>query len=477
MKTRTLFYSTTYFFIFIAINIVFFGVAFASGLIAFVGVNVLPMDRNQVLYNQTVIIENGVIKSIAGQGTIQLPKDVSVIVSDGKFLVPGLIDMHVHIGFTLENNGVEHVPEVKLRSITEDEVFLFVAHGITTVRNMQGEKYHLELRDRIKNGDLLGPRIYTAGPMVDGAPPVWPNKSMVLSPGMNVIEFLTAYMAKGYDFVKVYSNLSDQMYVALLIESQRLGIPVIGHIPRSSNIQKALLYGQETIDHLQGLDRVMQPDDAPSAPGYFAYRDWVTIDKSKMAQLAKQVAESGVSITPTLTVFDGFVSEDTVLAVLQWPGMEYVSYLRKEVWQRSPLHVRVPATIRDTIHSGQNNRFLMTKKLHEAGVPLMLGTDAGVSFMVPGQSAYNELNNMIGLGLTPYEALKSATVTPGARLGFENKLGVIKEGAMADLVLLDRNPLDDINAFSQLGGVMLNGKWLSRTEIDKRLAEIKLRNR
>lgn len=430
------------------------------------------MEIDAIRFNQLVLIEDNIIKSITPAGSIPVPKNAKRIPARGKFLMPGLMDMHVHIGFSINRHGIENVAPSELDKATQNDLFLFLAHGVTTVRNMQGGPYHLKLKQQSSAGLIPAPRIFTAGPMVDGRPS-WPGGHRILMPGADVRQFVENYLAEGYDFIKSYSGLTDDIYIALLQEGNRAGGRVVGHIPNNSTIETALKYGQDSIEHLMGLDGVLQPEGIVVKPGYFPFRDWPSIDPNKVPTWSKRLAASEVWITPTLTVLTSLYDKTDIPKVLQQSEMALVSCYRKTIWQTAPHYLHATADMLATIRHGNTNRRVMVNALHKAGASLMLGSDASVAFMIPGKSTLDELKNMVAAGLTPYQALQAATRMPAAYLGYRETLGVIKEGALADLILLDANPFNDIDNLNHIEGVIKNGDWYSKKVIRAKLLAIK----
>ncbi len=449
--------------------------AAADGLTAFTGVNVIPMTGETLLGGYTVIIEGDRIIAVGPTDAIAVPSGTKVVPTDGKYLVPGLMDMHVHLGLQRGPRDID--PEIREQAV-EDELFLYIANGVTTVRNMMGSSYHLRMRERIAQGELLGPRMYTAGPLVDGVPPTWPSGHRILVDGVDVHAFIRDYLDEGYDFVKSYSKLSDNVYRALLVEARNMGVTVAGHIPTHSTVVHALEYGQASIEHMNGFDRVMQPADADALPPY-PYSGWPTIDHGLMDEWAARTAAAGVWVCPTLVTLHNlgqeYGEEPGLAAVLSSPGMEFVSPIRMAAWGASPLYMSQAADFRAMIRAGQANRMRMVNALHRAGVPIIIGTDATAAYVVPGYAVATEFENLVAAGLSRYDALAAATSEAARFLRRENELGVVRPGALADLLLLDENPLEQAEALRSVAGVMVRGEWFSRAAIDARLREIRER--
>ncbi|HSA57045.1 MAG TPA: amidohydrolase family protein [Gemmatimonadaceae bacterium] len=375
------------------------GATGAATPLAIVGVSVIPMDTDRVLPNQTVIVRGGVIASIAPTGHFPLPADAVVIAGAGRYLMPGLTDMHVHL--------------------RRGEATAYVRHGITTVRNMWGYSTLAALSADIASAAVIGPTVHSASPGVDGDPPQWPETVLVTATSQ--VESSVAPLAsQGYRWLKVYSRLQPAVFDSVMITARAFGMLPIGHVPLSVDLRTALDAGMHSIEHFTGYDR------AVSATGRSGTSGWADAVATRFLEYAQLSVAAGVWNCPTLAIY---------------------AHLAEQ--QHSPAE-------RDAIVA---NRRAFVKALHDAGARLLVGSDAGIDVVAPGVSLHDELAEFVRAGLTPYEALRLATVRAAEFLGRE-KLGSIAPGMDAELLLVNGNPLAEIASARSIAGIILRGAWI-----------------
>lgn len=424
--------------------------------VAFVGVHVVPMTREgAVLTDRTVIVREGRIAAVGPRRDVEVPRGALTIGGAGRYLVPGLADLHVHLEYFDD-------PEV---------LALFLANGVTTVRSMDGRPFLLEWRKGIAAGDLLGPTIVTAGPLLDGDPPLRDDNTVV----RNAAEARAAVgeqAALGYDFIKVYTNLSAEAHEAVLAAAKERGLPVAGHIPRALDLDRLLASGQASLEHLDGYDGAIEADGSPLRNRWHWSKLYLGMpaDPEKIRAAARRTASSGVWNVPTLAVKDKIASQDEMVRWLDRPEMRYLPQAR-EAWdprtwdpQRARLLRNLDAEDRETLARGRANRLALVRALHEAGAGLLAGTDTPNPFVLPGFAIHEELRAFVDAGLTPAQALAAATREP-ARFLKTNDFGTVEPGKRADLLLLDANPLEDVGNLERRIGVMVRGRWLPEAEL------------
>lgn len=382
-----------------------------SSTIVFKNVNVIPMDSEIILEGYNVIIEDGRIVDLGKSGEVKIPKDVRIIQGKDKFLTPGLVDMHVHYWY-------------------EDDLTLYLANGVTTIRDMFGNPNNLNIKEQIQEGSLLGPRFYAASPIMDGSAPIWPGSAVPATPE-EARKFVIEFKEMGYDFIKVYERLSANVYNSIIQTAKEQDIPVVGHVPELVGIKNVIQSGQKSIEHLDKY-----------------------IDQEKLYQMT---VENNVWNCPTIVVYDRRVYPIEIL-----DGVNYMSPQTIQSYQRS-LNPYSPSI-------GTLKR--ITRKLHEKGAKILLGTDANNPFVIPGFSIHDELYNLVDAGLTPYEAIRAGTYNAAECLEVLDETGSIEIGKNADLVLLSANPLDDITNMKAIDGVMIKGNWISKFEIEEMLEAI-----
>lgn len=421
-----------------------------SSTTVFSEVNVVPMTGPHVLERQTVVISAGKIVHIGpASENPPVPPGAMVIDGRGQYLMPGLIDMHVHI--TQKNDPL-----------------LFVTNGVTTVRNTWGftppltwvgYPDQLGLRDRIRRGEVMGPTIYTSGPIMDGRPSHSPLDKVITN-AKQARRAVAHQKREGYDFVKVYDSLSPEAYRAIVAAAREEGLPVIGHVPRQVGLDEVLASGQLSIEHLTGYV------DHDAAKLLISENDLdAAVEKSRVA---------GVWNTPTIVTFKARVPASEAAQLEKRPEMRFVHPSTKRVWPAMEKAVNKDLKLPNAVYVKEVTRLLslVTKRLQAGTGRILLGTDCNNPYVIPGFSAHDELRNLVEAGLTPYEALAAGTRNAAESLGALNTLGTVEVGKQADLILVERNPLEDVSNAARRSGVMLRGRWIPATEIDAMLERL-----
>jgi len=420
-------------------------------LIAFVDVTVLTMESPQPIGHATVLVDGSSIAKIGNN--LEVPANADKIDCRGKFLIPGLHDMHVH----LDN--------------TKGMLQLFVSAGVTTVRNMAGSPRTVAFRDKIARGELLGPTIYTTGPFVDGERPRWEASESVTTPA-DAEKVIEDHVAAGYDFVKIYNGLTIPAYDAVATAAKAHHLRIVGHVPFKVPLVHALETEQASIEHLSGFAEAVERANSPvrhQRGSTSIIKRWMYADPDKIALVVADTVKHHVYNTPTLVtaaaygeLYRGKLPEGAN------GDLDEVSPDWRARWdpKHSPKHydsaiVRAMTIAHD---KGLATESLIVKELAAAGGPLMTGTDTPNPYVIPGPSLHQELALMVAAGLSPYDALRAATIVPAQFLG-DDRDGRIVAGAHADLVLLDADPLADIHAVDKISGVMVHGRWLSTKDL------------
>jgi imidazolonepropionase-like amidohydrolase len=414
---------------------------------AFIGVSVLPMDKDAVLSDQTVVVADGKIASIAASGTAKVPAGAVKIDGKGKYLMPGLGELHAHIP-----GG--NAPDADI----ERTLFLYVANGVTTIRGMLGHPRHLVYRERVAKGDVLGPRIYTSGPSFNGNTAKTPEAAAAM-----VIEQQKA----GYDLLKIHPGVPRDAFDAMAAKADELEMPFAGHVPQAVGLARALEAKYRSIDHLDGYVEALVPNAGASQT--FGVNLVAQADESRIPALVKATRAAGTWQVPTEILLVNWLNDVDPQTMAAWPEMKYVAPQTLTNWiaQKQGMAAKYPQADRQKLLALRRK---IIKALHDGGVPFALGSDAPQTWNVPGFSAHRELGALVAAGLTPYQALKSGTANVGTYFGTQASVGTVAAGKRADLLLLDANPLTDIANSSRIAGVMVNGRWLSKADIDSRLA-------
>lgn len=412
--------------------------------VVFTGVSVLPMDRETVLRDQTVIVENGRVTHVGARRAA--PAGATIVDAQGKFLMPGLAEFHAHVP---SGQGAVHA-----RRTLE----LYVLAGVTTARGMLGAPLHLALRDSIARGLLLGPRLLTSGPSFNG--------NTAASPAA-AARMVREQKAAGYDLLKIHPGVPRAAFDSLAAVANALGIPFAGHVPLEVGLDAAITSKYSTIDHLDGLVEAMYEGTGPLTPevnGFFGLGIMRQLELSRFDAIVERVKASGVAMVPTQVLMDNWAGDATGEALTSLPEFRYWLPQQVTAWRNYKNEYLAQADPREQRQDFIALRRRFVKALHDAGVPFLLGSDAPQVWNVPGFSAHRELAALVAAGLTPYQALRTGTANVAHFLNEDGRSGVVRPGARADLLLLDANPLDDVSNVGRIHGVLVNGRWIGPAE-------------
>ena len=412
--------------------------------VAFHDVNLVPMDRERVVPHQTVVVHGDTIVAVGPVETMAIPAGARRIEGHGAaYLTPGLADMHVHVS-------------------DEDDLGLYLANGVTTVLHMGGTEQRIvgHIRADIRRGDVIGPQMLFSL-MVDGTDEFGVLKVRDPDAGRATVRLASD---NGYDFIKVYNNVSPDTFDALVEAGRRVGLPVVGHGVRAVGLPEALFRGQVMVAHAEEFI-------------YTAFAE--SHDPATVASVVDEVRRSGAYVTPTLSAFAAISAQwgrpSQVAAYLAGPQSALVSPGVRLKWRRSGYMNR-------TGDLGSSLAFQrgFVRDLQRAGVPLLTGTDSPeIPGQFPGSSIHDELANLLESGLTPFEALSAATRAPGDFIHLTHpdrqRFGTIRPGARADLILAGADPLQSLNTLKQPLGVMAAGRWYDRNGLDAIFAARKTR--
>ncbi|WP_170110297.1 amidohydrolase family protein [Flavilitoribacter nigricans] len=430
----------------------------SSDIFAFVDVNVLPMTGNSLSTGQTVIVKDGKIEAIGPAADIDVPAGATVLEASGKYLMPGLAEMHAHIPVPQEGND----------ALVRETLFLYLSRGVTTIRGMLGNPYHLELKKMIEQDSILSPRVFTSSPSLNGN--TVPNAE-------EARRLVTQYQRDGYDFLKIHPGIPLEAFDEMAKTAREVGITFSGHVPQPVGIRHALDAQYASIDHLDGyLSGLASQEDwerLDNNIGFFGYRTVPYADANEIAVLAQQTKDNGVWIVPTQSLFTRWFSPVDPAAMANEPEMKYMSGRTRYQWRQSKQNAIGDAEYNEEQWKKMIDlRQQLLRALHEADVPLLLGSDAPQVFNVPGFSLEHEMNAMADAGISNAVILHSGTSNPARFFGQEGAFGTIQKGASADLLLLSGNPLEDLSQTWAQEGVMVRGYWMPKDMIDEQLREI-----
>lgn len=428
-------------------------------------VTVINPGTSSVLPSTSVLISNGKIQAVAAAAQLSAPNQATIVDGTGKYLIPGLWDMHVH---TIMGDWMPGATQVTLP--------LFVANGVTGIRTMGDElPTILQWRDAIAQGKLLGPRMVSSGPMLDGPKPNFPA-SLQIATATDAVHAVDTLKAEGVDFIKIQSLIPRNAYFAAAAEAKKQGIVFVGHVPDAVRASEAAEAGQKSIEHYTGVFEGCSTIEDKLITGPRGPRKSVeTFDQARANKLIALFVKDHTWQVPTLVWERGqWLIDQTDLK--HEPLDKYVPVYWKE--KTYPRFVSSILATLDTDPIAYRERYVqmemeMTLAMHKAAVPFLAGTDtaAGV-YVVPGFSLHEELELFVQAGFTPMEALQTATSNPARFLGTEATMGSVAPGKVADLVLLDADPTQDIHNARRIHSVLLAGKYFSRTDLDRLLSQV-----
>lgn len=397
------------------------------GSYAFVDVNVVTMETDEILRHQTVVVTNQRIVALGPVDDVAVPATALRIDGADRYLLPGLADMHVHLK-------------------RQSYLALLLLNGVTTVRNMDGAPKHLCWRTMIADGQLLGPTIFTTGPAIDELPAYLPDQQRPATTWEGALALVAEQKRLGYDAIKVLDGVSNSSYRNIIAAAQRYDMPVVGHVPNSMGIMDVISAGQRSIEHLDG---------------YFS------LYEEELPALLTATVTSGLWSCPTLVACRELQRVDQAMSELQQTNCDAIHALDLDFWflpkdfdEQAYCYVPV-----------DNLRLSMVQRLHTAGAPLLLGTDAPLPSAIPGYAVHQELQYLVDAGLSPYQALRMATVNAALFVDQLDQFGTVTVGKRADLLLVRGNPLAGIAHTREIDGVMVQGIWLPNAIIQQLLHE------
>ncbi len=410
----------------------------------FVDATVISMESNRPLPHHTVVVEGDRIVWVGPNASAAIPAGAQRVDAAGKFLIPGLGEMHGH-----------NPPPGSSREFIEQVYFLFVANGVTTVRGMLGWPGQLELREQVKAGEVLGPALYLAGgPSFTGG-----GANAVQSPAQAEAR-VRQQKAEGWDLLKVHPGLSLEVFDAMAKTADEVGIRFAGHVPAAVGLRHAIARRQQTIDHLDGYIEELKAEATP-------------VDRAQLASLVRLTRETGTAVVPTMALWDIILGATPLADLVAMPELRFMPAQTVAAWKRTyEERLANPAFDAKRVRQTAENRRVVLKALGDGGATILFGTDAPQQFSVPGFSIHREMKAMADAGMKPFEILHSATRAVGEHLKAKDAFGTIARGQRADLVLLTADPLTDIGNVAKRAGVMLRGQWLPEPEIQARLEKI-----
>ena len=420
-------------------------------------VNIVDVERGIVLPRRIVTIVSDRIDKIDAQPGSGVPESAKAIDGRGLYLIPGLVDAHVHY--------------------FDAPIFgrLTIANGVLLVRDMgMPNDYILKLRDSLNRGETLGPEMIATGAILDGDPPLIPPISLGIKTPEEGRAAVREQAKAGVNMIKVYSGLDKEVFQAIAGEAQKQGLKVVGHVPDSIYVEEAAAAGLQSSEHFFGFDKVtgrllgepvkFQYVGMGSDAGYFQRLSEVNPERLRSTCL--RLKASGLTVCPTVVAFK-IGTKMSAIRAGDFAGSEYISGCVRDMWKL------LWAQQNDVPDFIWRRWVSMVKELNEAGVSLMVGTDLMLPGIVPGYSVHEEMGIWQDAGLPAADVLRSATLVPARFMGLDHRLGAIAEGKTASIVLVRGNPLQDIRRVQQIEGVFLRGRYFSRDDLSRLLHEAK----
>lgn len=428
---------------------------------AVVGVNVIPMDAEHVLENQVVVVEDGVVQSVSDTAATTLPADLAQIDGSGLFLMPGLADMHVHLR-------------------QEDELVNYVAWGVTTIMHLGGTGQSgsqlLDYRQESRSGERLGPNIYATDRIVDGDPAIATGAHSAKT-DEDARRIIRQLKADGFDFVKIYNNVSKPVFGAIVDEAREQDLAVIGHIPRGFDPLTALSSGQDAVAHTEEFffTYFEGPRSTENMPREYSP------DLGKLPALIEVLTKHDVAVMPDLCfTFGNLLMWDSLDHLWGDPEFPYLHPSTASMWRGGNINRR--SEIENFILRGQwkyNLLQTLTLEFQKAGLLQVIGTDASLAGLFPGKAAHRELTELVKAGLSNFDTLAIATRNAGEfvrrYIDDDVRFGQVLPGYRADFILLEENPLDDVRNARLIRGVAVGGRYVSAATLDQRRAALRSR--
>ena len=440
----------------------------ATNVSAFVDVTVIPMDRERVLENQTVLVRGDRIEQVGPVASVTVPAGAQRIEGRGRFLMPGLAEMHAHIP------GAQAPPQ-----LIQDILYLYVANGITSIRGMLGAPNQFEWKAKAAKNEVVAPFMLLAGPSM--------NQNTVTDPA-SALRLIQQNKDAGYDLQKVHPGPGRAAYDSAVALAGRLGFTLAGHVPAEVGLTRALEVDQD-IDHLDGYMEAAVPPDVQARIAHptevISYGEILaSIDNRRIPELVRATVQAGIYNTPTMYLWENLFGEVNIDSVLTLPEMKYVSQQQRQAW-RNQKGGRLQFDAQQGITSEHRQKLIEFRRalldaLADGGALLLMGTDSPQMFNVPGFALHHELQLMARSGLTPFQVLQSGTSNVGRyvreKLKQQGDFGTVAAGQRADLVLLEANPLENLEHLNRRAGVMARGRWFDAVQLAAGLDEIATRN-
>ncbi|HSN71824.1 MAG TPA: amidohydrolase family protein [Steroidobacteraceae bacterium] len=430
-----------------------------SGAIAFEHATVITMRGAEVLTDHTVLVRNQRIEAVAPSSEFVIPNDARRHDASNWYLLPGLADMHAHLmplGIGPQHGAPDEATALERAA---DYLRVLLAHGVTTARNMAGTPFHLRVRDAVRSGEVAGPRIHTAGPVLESrfTVPALEMFGQLVRTREDARAAVLAHEQAGYDCIKVYNDIDPDVYDEIVATCRERGLKVVGHVAYSKGLEGALAARQDSIEHFRSYDFAL---DTRAETGRARFEGWLHTTPARIREMAERTAEAGTWNVPTLVVEHAITrseNESNLPAWLpDWLSTSLIEDDTRSVFSREQI---------DAIRAGADRRLELLAALDAADAPLMAGSDCPACALVPGQSLHDELEMYVEAGLSPLRTLRAATLDAMRFLEWDDELGTLEAGKLADILVLAGDPLSDIRTLRAPVGVVAAGRWWTTDQL------------
>lgn len=426
------------------------------------GGTLIDIHTGRQINNSLIVIEGGLIKQVGREAEIKSPPDAQVIEANNKWIIPGLMDMHAHIS-----------------GLGRSLLWLYIANGVTTIRDLGGKLSLLKLvREEIDSGKRLGPRLFFAGSVLDGNPPLWPAMSIIVDTPERAENAVNSLVDQGVDLIKVYNSITEHVLAAIIRTAHERGVPVTGHVPRAMTMTRAVEMGLDGLEHIRITGKELLPTEEANKIDYlpFAQREallWQRFDlgSDKLKKLVVLLAQKKVFLDPTLTI-DEVDSLSLFEQETRDPNNRFLPQQTVDAARSIPEVFKLPPELKNVAPAGFKKRMHFIEMCSRAGVQIIAGTDgAGLGKLLPGFGLQHELELLSQAGLSPLQVIQAATINAARALRKDKELGSIEPGKLADIVILNSSPLTDIRNTSHIHGVITRGRLLDRKALDEILRQ------
>ncbi|WP_026952723.1 amidohydrolase family protein [Algoriphagus mannitolivorans] len=430
----------------------FLSSAFAQELIIN-HLNVITMLDDQVLEDHSIYVKDGVIMEIAPMEKISVA-GVRSLDGRGMYVFPGLAEFHAH----LPN------PEQFGAVFQEEVLWMYLANGVLRIRSMLGHESHLDLKKRVDSGEISGPRMFISGPSLNGTSVENPDAGR---------KMVRDQKAAGYDHLKLHPGLDDPKFLAIADEAKKVGIYYGGHVSLDVGLVTSVKNGYRSVEHIDGFLEAMLPDGSvidPTVSGPFNMNLVGQVDQSKLAGLIQLCLDNKTWIAPTLTLFERYFGYQPAYELRQQPEMFYLPGQLTTQWFNTKSKLEADGVLAEAkVKPYLEFRQKLFLDLHKAGVPMIMSSDSPQVFNVPGFSIHREIESMSQAGMSNYEILKTGSVNCADYFEESGEWGVLKPGAAAEFVLVQKNPLEDLETMQKPQAIMIQGKFIQRDELQLQL--------